>query len=141
LRDLNAGGTTFEHPETETMNIAETLSYSLGTIFGDGASISENLSYNLGTIFGDGASMLETFIYALTTVKEDTVAFAETLTYLLGAVKEDTLSLVDSLTYVMLYQRTINDSAAFSETVTANLQNYVDAGYFAEDFSGTNYTL
>ena len=134
--------TTWDREFTESQTVSETIVKSIARPFSDGASTSESVVTQIfipldltdtatvadsGTVISIGKNITET----PSTTDAPVINTSKTVS--------DTLS--NSETVAKNYGQSQTDTVNNSEVATANVQDYTDPTYFAEDYVGTNYTL
>ena len=108
----------------ETITSTENIAWSYGKIDQDTAIITDNFTGSYNKVDQDSAIATDSAALSIQ------VVFTENVTVTDSAVTDtggDTLNPSDSVTS--------------TESGTANMQDYADAGLFAEDYTGTNYSI
>ena len=111
--------------EPDTVNVSEDIAkaFSTGT-WQDNVQVSESFSYlkSIMQYLSDTTNVSDSDpIFDFNKYDDNTVNTSENISKNIG--KSDT------------------DDVSISESASAHMQDYVDAGYFADDYTGTNYSF
>ena len=150
---------------SDLANVTETLSKIVDKKISDSLSASDSLSYILSILktLSDNITVTEGFVLDFSKVLGDNATVSESISKDISKYLFDTLTATDNIADINTgggLENTRNDAASLVDTIVksfnkvlnenpttisdsglANSQNYVNAGYTAEDYVGTNYTF
>ena len=80
----------------------------------------------------------DTYSFVIEKLLYDTITATDDLTYNapINWGESDVGFITD--TFILTFEKSLTDSAVTSDSGTINIQNYIVAGYTAEDYVGTN---